>query len=59
MILNVFWTKNSVTLETIEARLKFKVHINTLAWKIFRSLGVITKLKQILPRKTLHTLITL
>ena len=38
------------------ARLNFDVHTNTLTRKIARSLGVITKLKQILPRKTLRNL---
>ena len=55
---------NSATVEdfvkylgiTIDARLNFDVRINTLARKISRSLGVITKLKQILPRKTLRSL---
>ena len=58
------FNNNSVTLKDsvkylgipIDSRLNFDVHINTLTGKIARSLGVITKLKQILPRKTLRSL---
>ena len=58
------FNNNSVTLKDsvkylgipIDSRLNFDVHINTLTRKIARSLGVITKLKQILPRKTLRSL---
>ena len=41
---------------TIDARLNFDVHINSLTRKIARSLGITTNFKQILPRKTLHSL---
>ena len=41
---------------TINARLNFGVYINTLTWKISRSLGVMTKPKQSLPRKILLSL---
>ena len=55
---------NSVTLKdsvkylgiTIDSRLNFDIHVNTLTRKIGRSLSVITKLKQVLPRKTLRSL---
>ena len=58
------FNNDSVTLEdfvkyvriTIDARLNFDVYISTSVRKISSSLHVITKLKQILPRKTLHSL---
>ena len=62
--IQVHFYNNSVTLKdslkylgiTIDARLNFDVHINTLTRKTSRSLGVITKLKQIFLRKTLRSL---
>ena len=62
--IQLHFNNNSVTLEdsvkylgiTIDPRLNFDVNINTLAGKISRSLGVITKLKQIFPRKTFRSL---
>ena len=62
--IQLHFNNNSVTLKNsvkylgiaIEARLNFDVHINTLTRKIARCLGVITKLKQILPRKTHRSL---
>ena len=62
--IQLHFNNNSVTIKdsvkylgiTIDAKLNFDVHINTLTRKISRSLGVMTKLKQILPRKTLRSL---
>ena len=62
--IQLHFNNNSVTLKdsvkylgiTIDARLNFDVHINTLTRKTSRSLGVMTKLKLILPRKTLRSL---
>ena len=62
--IQLHFNNNAVTLKdspeclgiTIDARLNFGVHINTLTWKISRSLGVVTKNKQILPQKILCSL---
>ena len=41
---------------TIDSGLKFNLHIMTLESKIARFVGVISKLKQVLPTSALHTL---
>ena len=41
---------------TIDSGLKFNLHIKALESKIARSIGVISKLKQVLPTSALRTL---
>ena len=41
---------------TFDSGLKFNLHIMTLESKIARFVGVISKLKQVLPTSALHTL---